>query len=1273
MTATGALVADALGGTLLPDELRGDPAHGRRLAAAALERAHAAGDRRAVAETRHALAATDLVAGRAAAAEAALTSLAADPDADPLVRFRSGYLGWVATRLRFDVFPGWRGVSAVEVDRRWKAVTAHLAEQERLQTSLGMLPPELAADVGETAELAAIHQGWLGTFSLRAAFHPAGAPGPHVAEEKQAREALAMLERYCDFARPVRPGLALTLERLAAHVVGDLGDRAAASARLADARERARSQGDDVGAARLELAGLDLRLAAFSSPDVLDLAVREGTDADSHLGFHVERAELDWTTPLPDGAEMDTELARLAKRAEALGAPRLAAAVQLRRAYVALRQREPEAAIRFATDAELAFAETGDEASAHLATVHAAAAALWSGRQGDEGVVAAIGVWGRDGGSFSWALGLGILLTRVGRLLERQGLPEAALVAHRHAGVLHEALGADLNAARSLVDRSSVLDALGQYGEAASLLEAAARRVERLTAEEGASGLVRAAGALVVARTFNLAISTRNVAALERITDLARHVAGRVRTLGVLDYVAGFDDDRTVQEAARLAAMVADHLDSEAAMAAVLAPLYRGMAARERGDHAGANAYFDAALAGTDTVPGRRRDFNRALVLGTAGRDDEAADAYARFVARAGEEGLAGPDPASTAVLRHEQAVLTHGQALRFFVTVGHPELAEPHLAELRCLAGDRFWEQEDEPWSALGHLAALHLAQRRLTEAADAIGLALAQFDRRRGGLQRDELRRSVVGESGAQGLHLTAAQVELALAAVVEEAGDQAAAGHHRDRSLELAERAKARALYDIVSRGASARPPDDPGDGDVLGEWRSANARVHLWRSRLATLADRPDGDADAGPVEALVAEAERDLAAAVARLGGVDGRLAEVVDPHAEPPSTAEMTAVLPPGTVLLSYFATRGELLLWAADRSGVREIRRHTDHERLLPGLVHVFLEGCRRPGPDPVGGAELSRILLEPLRGPIGSAEQLVVAPVGTLYELPFHALPWDGDVLGADRAVGVVPGASLLPCLDPLAGPLEGRQGLVVGVPDAAAWRSPDGRRVDYPPLAMADDEAELVAGLVGGATTLVGPDATVAGVRAGLRGARFAHLAAHGHLEADSPMLSAVLLSDGGLALHELLGLRLAADLVVLSSCDTGRGRTAEGDDLQGLTRGLVAAGADVVVAGLWEVSDWAALVLMARFYEALGAGADALDALSQARQQLRALDVAALEVEVADRVGRAPERLAHRTRGRRSRLVGDGRLDHPWWWAPYAGYGLPGARRASGSTG
>src|SRR5213592_921066 len=85
------------------------------------------------------------------------------------------------------------------------------------------------------------------------------------------------------------------------------------------------------------------------------------------------------------------------------------------------------------------------------------------------------------------------------------------------------------------------------------------------------------------------------------------------------------------------------------------------------------------------------------------------------------------------------------------------------------------------------------------------------------------------------------------------------------------------------------------------------------------------------------------------------------------------------------------------------------------------------------------------------------------------------------------------------------------------------------------------------------------------------------------------------------DGRLEVHEVFGLHLAADLVVLSACQTGLGSGAladvpAGDDWVGLTRAFLHAGAANVVATLWAVDDWATAALMERFYEGYAPGHD-----------------------------------------------------------------------------
>jgi tetratricopeptide (TPR) repeat protein len=105
------------------------------------------------------------------------------------------------------------------------------------------------------------------------------------------------------------------------------------------------------------------------------------------------------------------------------------------------------------------------------------------------------------------------------------------------------------------------------------------------------------------------------------------------------------------------------------------------------------------------------------------------------------------------------------------------------------------------------------------------------------------------------------------------------------------------------------------------------------------------------------------------------------------------------------------------------------------------------------------------------------------------------------------------------------------------------------------------------------------------------------RIVHFATHGLLNSEHPQLSGVVLSlvdergqpqDGFLRLHEIFNLRLPAELVVLSACQTGLGKEIKGEGLVGLTRGFMYAGAARVVASLWQAHDAATAELMKRFY-------------------------------------------------------------------------------------
>ncbi|MFN0118997.1 MAG: CHAT domain-containing protein, partial [Blastocatellia bacterium] len=108
------------------------------------------------------------------------------------------------------------------------------------------------------------------------------------------------------------------------------------------------------------------------------------------------------------------------------------------------------------------------------------------------------------------------------------------------------------------------------------------------------------------------------------------------------------------------------------------------------------------------------------------------------------------------------------------------------------------------------------------------------------------------------------------------------------------------------------------------------------------------------------------------------------------------------------------------------------------------------------------------------------------------------------------------------------------------------------------------------------------------------------RYLHFATHGVLDSQRPELSGLALSsldregreqDGFLRLVEIYNMKLAAELVTLSACETGLGKQMRGEGIIGLTRGFLQAGAQRALVSLWKVDDRASARLMGRIYQGI----------------------------------------------------------------------------------
>nr|MDJ0975627.1 CHAT domain-containing protein [Planctomycetota bacterium] len=232
-----------------------------------------------------------------------------------------------------------------------------------------------------------------------------------------------------------------------------------------------------------------------------------------------------------------------------------------------------------------------------------------------------------------------------------------------------------------------------------------------------------------------------------------------------------------------------------------------------------------------------------------------------------------------------------------------------------------------------------------------------------------------------------------------------------------------------------------------------------------------------------------------------------------------------------------------------------------------------------------------LRKKLVTPLNLPKG-IRTVLISPEGALCYLPFGAL-------FTEHAVALTPnGTTHVSLSEPVD---SGTKVLALGDPEYGTKVDPGAKELyqrgaKLGPLPASREEAKQVAGQKGD-VRLLGPDASEAALREALaKEARWraVHLACHGLVNADRPTLSSLALTrsgedDGFLTCLEVLRTRIPADLVVLSACDTGKGRNWKNEGIVGLTRTFMYAGSKRVICSLWKVNDAATKELMVKFYE------------------------------------------------------------------------------------
>jgi len=327
------------------------------------------------------------------------------------------------------------------------------------------------------------------------------------------------------------------------------------------------------------------------------------------------------------------------------------------------------------------------------------------------------------------------------------------------------------------------------------------------------------------------------------------------------------------------------------------------------------------------------------------------------------------------------------------------------------------------------------------------------------------------------------------------------------------------------------------------------------------------------------------------------------------------SLSELNKLLPDsGAALLEYVVTENRTFAFVLTKDKIKpnlqvfpiEIRREDltktieNFREKLAGRDLRFSEDAKK----------LYNSLLAPVAQPIKNRTRLIVSPDSALWELPFQALVDSQNKYLVETAT-----LSYAPSLSVLA---EIKSGQVKKTNDSTllAFGNPAYKASVFPPnnkterpvlmgnnfadLPEAEKQVQALSALYGAkrSLTLTGAKATEAEFKKSAANYKILHLATHGVLDNASPLYSYVLLAsgekdaeDGRLEARELMRMNLSANLVVLSACETGRGRVGAGEGLVGLAWAFFVAGSPATVASQWKVESASTTDLMLGFHRGL----------------------------------------------------------------------------------
>ena len=312
----------------------------------------------------------------------------------------------------------------------------------------------------------------------------------------------------------------------------------------------------------------------------------------------------------------------------------------------------------------------------------------------------------------------------------------------------------------------------------------------------------------------------------------------------------------------------------------------------------------------------------------------------------------------------------------------------------------------------------------------------------------------------------------------------------------------------------------------------------------------------------------------------------------------PPELSQMSAALREGDAVIEFHSLDEQLLAWVIRPSGIKSYAIAQTRIQ-LGAKIEVFRDAIiKRDKNSAALGRELHALLIAPLG--LAANERLVVVPHGALHYLPFQALSDARGYLIEHHVLSYAPSAGV--ALQLARRPQASSNSFVAfGNPGTDAGLA----------LPASEREVQQIGALFNDKKIYIKNEASTAQFRSQAGKGAILHVAAHAAVDLIDPLQSRILLAPekddtGFLNARQVYDVDLKnVSLVTLSACESGLGKIARGDEIQGFTRAFLSAGASALFVSLWPVADESTEQLMTSLYRDLADGKDAALALQTAQ--------------------------------------------------------------------